>query len=105
MLKDYQRDGEEIFAKEAVWVAAHSSIENVAAAREIAEIFAEKKLVYIPCGTSLFWPFLRMLGAVWTGGYISGVRAERKKHRNGVETVSPIITAEKSAAHIGKKDA
>ena len=52
-------------------------------AMEIAMEFRKKKLVYIPFGSDdLFLHFLEMITAIWNGGYIAGVQAERKKRRS-----------------------
>ena len=105
MLKDYQRSNEVVFAEEAIWISEHSSIENMASAVVIAETFEKAEPpgnLLIPKGRYL-WPFARMLGAVWTGGYIAGVREQKAKFRRGMEFVSEEITAQKSADRWRKK--
>ena len=52
-------------------------------AMEIAMEFRKKKQVYIPIEfDDLFLPFLRMITAIWHGGYMAGVQAERRKRRS-----------------------
>jgi len=45
---------------------------------EIANVFRDDKLVYIPQG-KYFFDFWQMLGAIWYCGYIAGVQAERAR--------------------------
>lgn len=102
MLKDYQRSNEVVFAEEAIWVSSQRSVKDLTAAQAIAETFAETERVYIPYGTNDMWPFLQMLGAVWTGGYIAGVRAAKEKFRRGMEFVPAEITAKKAANRLSE---
>lgn len=53
---------------------------NFNQAVEIAKVFREENLAYIPQG-EYFYGFWQMIAAIWCGGYIAGVQAERN-HRN-----------------------
>ena len=50
-------------------------------AEEIARVFHDEKLVYVPQG-EFFLEFWKMLAAIWYGGYIAGVQAERDRLNN-----------------------
>lgn len=108
MLKDYQRSNEVVFAEEAIWISEHSSIENMASATVIAETFEKAEhpgnlLIPKRSNGRYFLPFARMLGAVWTGGYVAGIREKKAKSRRGIEFVPEEITAQKSADRWRKK--
>ena len=53
----------------------HRTITDCFLAMEIAELYRGK--VYIPVDNTRRWNFACMIGAIWTGGYIAGVRSER----------------------------
>lgn len=55
-------------------------IDVFAEAEEIAQVFHDENLVQIPKGAS-FIGFWKMIAAIWCGGYIAGVRAERKRRK------------------------
>ena len=54
---------------------------------EIATVFQNKKLAYIPQG-STFFGFWKMIGAIWCGGYIAGVQAERDRRNRSKSDIS-----------------
>ena len=47
---------------------------------EIAMVFRDKKQGYVPQGEA-FYTFWKMIAAIWCGGYIAGIQAERN-HKN-----------------------
>lgn len=65
-------------AQEIIQISTHQSMDACAQAYEIAKVFYDEKMVYIPRG-EFFSPFLRMISAIWCGGYIAGVQAERAR--------------------------
>lgn len=48
---------------------------------EIAMVFHNNKQVYIPQG-GFFYPFWKMVAAIWCGGYIAGVQVERGRQNH-----------------------
>lgn len=52
-------------------------------ADEIAWYFHNQRITYVPSG-NLHMGFYRMITAIWTAGYISGVQAERERRKGNV---------------------
>ena len=67
-------------AQEIVRIVSYKPIHEFDQAWEIAMAFQEK--INLPRDPKIFEEFLRMIAAVWCGGYIAGVRAERRKKRS-----------------------
>lgn len=65
---------------EVIKISRHLPISTFEPAEEIAMEFRNR--VYIPQCPEMFVDFLRMIAAIWQGGYIAGVRAERRKKRS-----------------------
>lgn len=65
---------------EIIKISRHLPISTFEQAEEIAMEFRNR--VYIPRCSEMFVEFLRMISAIWQGGYIAGVRAERRKKRS-----------------------
>ena len=65
---------------EIIEISRHLPIDTFEQAEEIAMEFRNR--VYIPQYSDMFVDFLRMIAAIWQGGYIAGVRAERRKKRS-----------------------
>ena len=68
-------------AQQIIAISQKRPLSDVHQALEIAKVFHEQKLVYVPQG-ELCEGFWRMVSAIWCGGYIAGVQAERKRHRS-----------------------
>ena len=68
-------------AQQIIAISQKRPISDVDQALEIAKVFHEQKQVYVPQG-ELFEGFWRMISAIWHGGYIAGVQAERRKRHN-----------------------
>ena len=68
-------------AEQIITISEHIPIEVFAPATVIAKVFRDRKMVYIPSGADSYG-FLRMISAIWYGGYMAGVRAERRKRRS-----------------------
>lgn len=73
----------EQLAEEAERIAGHLPIDEFHVAQHIAESTTEK---YGPLYWALpvqegRWKFYRMIGNIWTAGYIAGIREERKRHK------------------------
>lgn len=68
-------------AKQIIAISQEKPISDFRQAEEIAKVFREEKLVYIPQG-EFFLGFWKMIAAIWCGGYMAGVRAERSKRRS-----------------------
>ena len=67
-------------AREIIRISSHKPINEFYQAEEIAMEFRER--VNLSRDPKMFIEFLRMIAAIWCGGYIAGVRAERKRHRS-----------------------
>lgn len=67
-------------AQEIVRISSYKPIHEFYQAWEIAMAFQEK--INLPRDPKIFEEFLQMIAAVWCGGHIAGVRAERKRHRS-----------------------
>lgn len=65
-------------ANQIIEISKHIPMNTFTQAEEIAQVFHDKKLVYVPKG-EFFLNFLNMISAIWYGGYIAGVQAERKR--------------------------
>lgn len=78
-----ERQRIEQLAEEADSIAGHIGIDEF----YVAEIIAENTTVkHGPLYWALpvkdgRWEFFRMIGSIWTAGYIAGVRYERKRRR------------------------
>lgn len=59
-------------------ISRNVPVNHFAQAVEIAKVFRDSKLVYIPKG-EYFYAFWQMIGAIWYCGYIAGVQAERAR--------------------------
>lgn len=70
-------------AHQIIAISRKKPISDFAQAEEIAQVFHDEKLAYIPKG-EFFIGFWKMIAAIWCGGYIAGVQAERDRRR-GVE--------------------
>lgn len=68
-------------AEQIIAISEHIPMDVFTSATEIAMVFRDRKMVYIPSGEGSYG-FLRMISAIWYGGYIAGVRAERRKKRS-----------------------
>ena len=66
--------------QQIIAISKKRPIADTEQALEIAMYFHEQKLAYVPHGV-FFEGFLRMISAIWCGGYIAGVQAERQKRR------------------------
>lgn len=75
-------------AQEVIKISEQIPIREFEQAEKIAEVFQEQHLVYIP-GGSFFLGFWRMISAIWYGGYIAGVQAERRKRRRSLSFCDP----------------
>lgn len=67
-------------AEKIIAISEHIPMDVFTSATEIAKVFRDRKMVYIPSGKD-FYGFLRMISAIWYGGYMAGVQAERRKRR------------------------
>ena len=68
--------------EQIITISQKESVGDFEQAMEIVRVFRDKKRVYIPQG-DFFLGFWQMIAAVWCGGYIAGVQAERRNHREG----------------------
>ena len=59
-------------------ISKHIPVNHFDQAVEIARVFRDNRLVYIPKG-EYFYGFWQMLGAILYCGYIAGVQAERAR--------------------------
>lgn len=68
-------------AERVIKISRHIPMDVFAQAMDIAKVFRDRKMVYIPQYEGLY-EFVQMIGSIWYGGYIAGVRAERKRRKN-----------------------
>lgn len=68
-------------AKEIIEASKHIPVNSYFPAMEIAKEFHDARLVYVP-GGDLSVGFFQMVAAIWHGGYMAGVQAERKRQRS-----------------------
>ena len=61
-------------------ISRKAPIDNFAQAEEIAHVLQDEKTAYIPKG-EFFIGFWKMIAAIWCGGYIAGVQAERERRK------------------------
>lgn len=66
--------------QQIIAISQKRPLSDVHQAMEIAKVFHEQKLAYVPQGV-FFEGFCRMISAIWCGGYIAGVQAEKQKRR------------------------
>lgn len=59
-------------------ISRKAPVNHFAQAVEIAKVFRDNRLVYIPQG-EYFYGFWQMIGAILYCGYIAGVQAERAR--------------------------
>lgn len=67
-------------AQQIIAISKHKPMNTFTQAEEIARVFHDQKMVYVPKG-EFFLNFMKMISAIWYGGYIAGVQAERKRRR------------------------
>lgn len=65
-------------ARQIIAISKKKPLGSFTQAVEIARVFHDEKLVYVPQG-EFFLGFLKMIAAIWCGGYIAGVQAERDR--------------------------
>lgn len=65
-------------AQEIIEISSNIPLSEFNTAREIVTVFQETKKVFIHKN----FGFLEMVTAIWYGGYMAGVQAERRKRRN-----------------------
>lgn len=68
-------------AQEIIQASETVPVDKFAPAMEIVKVFRDNKLVYVPKG-DFFLGFWKMIAAIWYGGYMAGVQAERRKRRS-----------------------
>ncbi len=79
-------------AQQIIAISKHKPMTTFTQAEEIAKVFRDEKLVYIPQG-DFFLGFLNMISAIWYGGYIAGVQAERKRRSHRTKKTDPVVKA------------
>ena len=65
-------------AQQIIAISKHKPMNTFTQAEEIARVFHDQKMVYVP-KFEFFINFMKMISAIWYGGYIAGVQAERKR--------------------------
>lgn len=68
--------------EEAIEISSHLSISSFMESAEVVNAFRQQNHVHIPTGFTANFNFYKMIGAVWTAGYITGIRKERAKGRS-----------------------
>lgn len=75
-------------ARQIIEASKHVSSGSFRQAEEIAMVFRDDKLVYVPQG-EFFLGFWKMIAAIWYGGYIAGKQAERDR----IKSTKPDLSA------------
>lgn len=75
-------------AHQIIEISKHKPMNTFKQAEEIARVFHDQKLVYVPKG-EFFLNFMKMISAIWYGGYIAGVQAERKRRSRRTNKAEP----------------
>ena len=71
----------ESIANEAIKISNYTTIDKVNEALEIVKIFKDEGKVFVPAYHPANWNFITMVSAIWTAGYLSGIRKEREKKK------------------------
>lgn len=74
--------------QQIIAISKYKPMNTFTQAEEIARVFHDQKLVYVPKG-EFFLNFLKMIYAIWYGGYIAGVQAERKRRSRRTNKAEP----------------
>lgn len=46
---------------------------------DVVEVFQNRGVIEVSTDSQVFYTMLKVLGSIWTSGYIAGVRNERRK--------------------------